>query len=139
MHSTEHKLRVRYGETDKMGYVYYGNYAQYFEVARVECLRELGISYKKMEDDGIMLPVVNFTINYHKPAFYDDLLTIKTKIVQEPTSRIIFDYEVYNEKEVLLTTAQTTLVFIDIESNRPTRSPMALRQVFAHSGTSSKN
>jgi acyl-CoA thioester hydrolase len=79
MYSVKNQIRVRYAETDRMGYVYYGNYAQYFEVARVEMLRGLGISYKTLEDSGIMLPVLDFTIKYIKPAFYDDLLTIKTK------------------------------------------------------------
>jgi acyl-CoA thioester hydrolase len=76
------EIRVRYGETDQMGYCYYGNYAQYFEVGRVETLRSLGMSYKSLEENGIMLPVLDFSINYNKPALYDDLLTIETTIVK---------------------------------------------------------
>ena len=89
----EIKLRVRYSETDQMGYVYYGNYAQYFEVARVEALRSLGITYKELEEEGILLPVLEFTIRYIKPAYYDDQLTIKVRIPVLPKARIFFEYE----------------------------------------------
>jgi len=106
-----------------MKYVYYGNYAQYFEMGRVEWLRELGLSYKKMEELGIMLPVMNLNINYLKPAKYDDLLTLKTTLLKEPGFKIDFAYELYNESNELLTKATTTLVFIDIERNRPTKAP----------------
>ena len=120
-----HKLqiRVRYGETDQMGYVYYGNYAQYFEMGRVEWLRSLGISYKRMEDSGIMLPVLNLNIEYKNPAKYDDLLTIKTTLLKKPSVRIEFGFEVYNESNELLTKGYTSLVFIDMKRNRPTRAP----------------
>ena len=80
MYTTEVKIRVRYAETDRMGYVYYGNYATYFEVARVESLRNLGFSYRSLEDEGILLPVLDFSIRYRRPAYYDDELTIKTII-----------------------------------------------------------
>jgi len=123
MYTTEIKLRVRYGETDRMGYVYYGNYAEYFEVARVEALRNLGFSYRKLEDEGIMLPVLNFSVKYHKPVFYDDELTIKVTIREIPMARIRFDYEVYNEKDELTTVADTTLVFIDRAANKPCPAP----------------
>ena len=119
----EIKIRVRYGETDQMKYVYYGNYAQYFEMGRVEWLRELGMSYKKMEELGIMLPVIHMNINYLKPAKYDDLLTLKTTLVKEPGIKIDFAYELHNETNELLTKATTTLVFIDIKKNRPTKVP----------------
>ncbi len=119
----EIKIRVRYGETDQMKYVYYGNYAQYFEMGRVEWLRELGLSYKKMEELGIMLPVINMNITYLKPAKYDDLLTLKTTLLKRPGIKIEFAYELYNETDELLTKATTTLVFIDIKRNRPTRAP----------------
>ena len=119
----EINIRVRYGETDQMKYAYYGNYAQYFEMGRVEWLRELGMSYKKMEELGIMLPVTNMTISYLKPAKYDDLLTLKTTLLKEPGIKIDFAYEVYNEANELLTKATTTLVFIDIDRNRPTKAP----------------
>ncbi len=119
----EIKIRVRYGETDQMKYVYYGNYAQYFEMGRVEWLRNLGVTYKNMEEQGIMLPVTNLNINYLKPAKYDDLLTIKTTLIKKPTAKIEFEFEIYNETEELLTKGYTALVFIDIEKNRPTRAP----------------
>ncbi|MES2286321.1 MAG: thioesterase family protein [Bacteroidota bacterium] len=123
MYISETSLRVRYAETDRMGYVYYGNYAQYFEVGRVEALRQLGTSYKEMEDNGIMLPVYSCNIKYLKPAFYDDLLVIKTVIKDLPTAKITFEYEIYNQKGELLTTANTSLVFIKMATNKPCQAP----------------
>lgn len=123
MYVTEVKIRVRYAETDRMGYVYYGNYAQYFEVGRVEGLRQLGMNYKTMEDSGVMLPVYTFNIKYFKPAFYDELLTIKSIIKEIPSARISFEYETYNEKSELLNKADTTLVFIDKKTNKPCNAP----------------
>lgn len=123
MYTSETKLRVRYAETDRMGYAYYGNYAQYYEVGRVEALRQLGLSYKSMEDSGIMLPVYTFSIKYFKPAFYDDLLTVKTIIREMPAARIRFEYQVYNEAGVLLNEGETVLVFIDVKSGRPCAAP----------------
>lgn len=120
------QLRVRYGETDRMGYAYYGNYAQFFEVARVEALRELGFTYKQLEDDGILLPVSHYQVNYHKPAYYDDLITVSTYIKKQPTARIHFEYEVKNEHGEIITTAETTLVFIAAESNKPCRPPQEM-------------
>ena len=120
MLSATHQIRVRYAETDQMGYVYYGNYSTYFEVARVELFRSFGISYKEMEEQGIMMPVLEQNIKYIKPAKYDDLITIKTKIEKKPGIRVLFHYEVYNEEEVLLTIASTTLVFVDMKTNKPT-------------------
>ena len=123
MRTHELKIRVRYGETDQMGYVYYGNYAQYFEMGRVEWLRNIGTSYKDMEKSGIMLPVLNLNVNYLKPAKYDDLLTLKTTLKKKPSIKIEFDFEIYNEANELLTTGYTSLVFIDMKKNRPTRCP----------------
>jgi len=123
MRTHELKIRVRYGETDQMGYVYYGNYAQYFEMGRVEWLRNIGTSYKDMEKSGIMLPVLNLNVNYLKPAKYDDLLTLKTTLKKKPSVKIEFDFEIYNEANELLTTGYTSLVFIDMKKNRPTRCP----------------
>ena len=123
MFQFEIQLRVRYSETDQMGYVYYGNYAQYFEVARVESLRSLGITYKAMEEEGVMLPVLTFSIKYFKPAYYDDLLSIKVKIPVKPGARLFFEYETYNEAGALLNKASTTLVFINKSSGKPCAAP----------------
>jgi len=123
MKEHEIKIRVRYSETDQMGVVYHGNYAQYFEMGRVEWLRNMGISYKWMEDNGIMLPVVSLTMNYKKPARYDDLLTIKTTMLKLSSVKIEFDYEITNENNELLTTGYSVLVFVDMKTGRPTAPP----------------
>lgn len=123
MSSDEIQFRVRYGETDQMGFAYYGNYAQYFEMGRTEWLRKLEITYKKMEENGIMLPVINLNVNYLKPAKYDDLLTLKTTLTKMPSAKLEFSYELYNEENELLTTANTSLVFVNMETNKPTRAP----------------
>src|ERR1035437_1681596 len=123
MYISETTVRVRYAETDRMGYVYYGNYALYYEVGRVEALRQLGTSYKEMEDNGIMLPVYTCNIKYFKPALYDDLLIIKTSVKDLPTAKISFDYEIYNQKNELLNTATTLLVFINMATNKPCPAP----------------
>lgn len=117
----EHSIhvRVRYAETDQMGYVYYGNYATYFEVARVETFRSLGFSYKEMEEEGIMMPVLEYKTKFIRPARYDDLLTIKIFVKQKPGVRIKFDYEIYNEEDTLLNVSETTLVFINKETGKP--------------------
>lgn len=129
MYVTETQIRVRYAETDRMGYCYYGNYAQYFEVARVEALRSLGISYKTLEDEGVLLPVINFNIDYKKPAYYDDLLTIKCLVRELPGVRITFDYQTYRS-ETLLNEASTTLVFVNQSENKPMRIPDQLLSKF---------
>ena len=116
-------LRVRYGETDQMGYCYYGNYAQYFEVGRVEALRELGISYKELEEQGIMLPVSEFSVNYKLPAKYDDVLIITTHIKELRGARLAFDYIIRNENDQLVANAHTTLVFVAKENMRPITPP----------------
>lgn len=116
-------IRVRYSETDQMGFVYYGNYAAYFEVARVEALRSLGISYKSLEESGILMPVKNFEINYLKPAKYDEMIEIVTTIKEIPKSGILFEYESLNEKKEVINRAKTTLVFLDAGRMRPIRVP----------------
>jgi len=128
MYTSKTKIRVRYSETDMMGYCYYGNYATYFEVARVETIRQLGFSYKQMEDDGIALPVLEFSIKYFKPAFYDDELTIETFITELPKARIHFSYKTYNEKGTLLNEAQTSLVFFNKETMKPCVAPEDFRK-----------
>ena len=123
MYSFETKVRVRYGETDQMGFVYYGVYAQYFEVGRVELLRSLGVGYKSLEEKGYLLPVVNFEIHYKKPALYDDELSIKTTIKQLPSVRITFYYETYNAEKILLNTGKVVLVFVDKTNRKPCLTP----------------
>ncbi|MFD0989005.1 acyl-CoA thioesterase [Mariniflexile jejuense] len=119
----EIQIRVRYGETDQMGVVYHGNYAQYLEIGRIEWLRKLGISYKNMEENGVMLPVVSLNINYKKSAVYDDVINVKTKLKSTPTAKIEFEYEITNQNGEILTLATTTLVFIDMKTNRPMKAP----------------
>lgn len=124
MYSHTTKIRVRYGETDQMGYMYYGNYAQYYEVGRVEMLRNLGMSYSAMEADGIMMPVLELKCKYIKPALYDQEITVKAIIRTLPGIRIFFEYELYNEKEELINIGSTTLVFVDMKKNKPTNPPI---------------
>ena len=123
MYQTEVKIRVRYGETDQMGYVYYGNYASYYEVARVEAFRTLGLSYKELEDSGVMMPVLELKTRYLLPARYDDLLSIKVTIPEMPRLKIRYLYEVYNEQGTLLNTGETVLVFVNMKTNKPVRIP----------------
>ena len=117
------QIRVRYGETDQMGVVYHGNYALYLEAGRIEWLRKLGISYKSMEENGIMLPVVSMNIYYKKSAGYDDVINVKTQLKNIPTAKIEFEYEITNENGEIITIANTTLVFIDMKTNLPVRAP----------------
>ena len=126
-HSTT--VRVRYAETDRMDVVYYGNYAMYFEVGRVEAIRHLGVSYKDIEDMGIILPVVELNIKYLRPAKYDDLITIKTQIKTLPTDhKIVFDQEVYNEAGKLLTIGQVKLYFMDANMNNRIEMPSTMKE-----------
>ncbi len=131
MNFNEISFRVRYGETDQMGVVYHGNYAQYMEMGRVEWLRGMGISYKNMEENGIMLPVISLHVNYKKPAVYDDLITVKTILRKMPSVKIEFDFEIYNEAREILADATVVLVFMDMERNRPVRCPQYLLDTIA--------
>jgi len=123
MYQFESQIRVRYAETDQMGFVYYGNFATYYEVARVEALRNLGISYKSLEERGILLPVLENRSKFILPARYDDLLTIHTKLGKLPTTRITFDYQVFNEDKKLINLGETTLVFINRKTEKPIMAP----------------
>ena len=117
------KVRVRYAETDQMGFCYYGNYAQYYEVARVEALRSLGISYKNLEAQGYLLPVSDFSIKYILPAFYDEELSVKCIINELTNFKIKFKYEIHNTNGDLLNFGSTTLVFVDKETKKPVNCP----------------
>ena len=120
-HST--KIRVRYGETDQMGYMYYGNYAEFYEVGRVEMLRSLGLTYSGMEQSGIKMPVLELNCRYLKPALYDEEITVKVIMDKMPGIRIHFRYELYNEQQELINKGETLLVFVNMQSNRPCLPP----------------
>jgi acyl-CoA thioester hydrolase len=123
MFTAENKIRVRYAETDQMGYVYYGNYAMYYEVGRVEALRLAGFSYREMEEYGIIMPVLEIHSRYLKPGKYDELLTIRTMIREMPGIRIRFHYEVINEQGELINEGETSLAFLNKDSHKPCRPP----------------
>lgn len=124
MYLTITKIRVRYAETDQMGFVYYGNYASYFEVARTEMMRGMGVSYKDMETRGCMMPMVDMSIRYLKPARYDDVLRIVTMLHKMPNTRMTFQYEIYNDDtNQLLNVGDTTLAFINSITYKPMRAP----------------
>lgn len=129
MYSASTQVRVRYAETDQMSYVYYGNYAMYYEVGRVEALRQLGFQYKKLEEQGIMMPVLDLQCKFLAPAKYDELLTIKVIIPELPKVRMYFEYEVTNEQNQLVNEGKTTLVFLNMTSNKPCRAPQELLNV----------
>ncbi|OSY87751.1 thioesterase [Tenacibaculum holothuriorum] len=116
-------IRVRYAETDQMGVVYHGNYAQYFEIGRTEWLRSMGITYKYMENSGTMLPVISLNCNFKKSALYDDELTITTSLKKTPSVKIEFDYEITNQNNEIICIGNTVLAFINMENNKPTRCP----------------
>ncbi len=123
MYTSETKVRVRYAETDQMGYVYYGNYATFYEVGRVELFRNLGFSYKALEDSGIMMPVLELHSKFLKPAKYDEEITVKTYLSEKPSVKIRFDYELFNQGGELLNKGYTTLVFVDMKRNKPCMAP----------------
>lgn len=123
MYVAETQVRVRYAETDQMGYAYYGNYATYYEVGRVEALRQLGFQYKEMEENGIMMPVTDLKCKFLKPAKYDELITIRVIIKALPSVRMYFYYEVLDADGNKLNEGETTLVFINMSSNRPCKAP----------------
>ena len=132
MYESITQVRVRYAETDQMNVVYYGNYAQYFEVGRVESIRQLGYTYKDMEASGVIMPVVELNVRYLRPATYDDLLTIKTQVRELPTDhRIEFHQEVFNEQGKMLTSGKVVLYFLELTTRRKTNMPEVLREKLA--------
>lgn len=131
MFTSKTTIRVRYAETDKMGVVYHGNYAQYLEVARTDALRQVGLSYKSFEDNGVMMPVLSIQCKFLKSAYYDDELTIITTIKQLPKVRIHFHYEIYNPSNELITKAEVELVCIDMETKKLITAPAVLTQALA--------
>ncbi len=129
MYRSETFIRVRYGETDQMGYVYYGNYGMYYEVGRVESLRQLGLTYKELEDGGVMMPVLENHSKFISPALYDDHLKIVTIIREKPTVRIKFEYEIFNQSGKLIHQGETLLAFVDKNTGRPCRPPEHFQNV----------
>ncbi|MFD3292854.1 thioesterase family protein [Aquirufa sp. KTFRIE-69F] len=123
MLSHQVSYRVCYADTDQMGYVYYGNYARFYEIARVETLRNIGVSYKVLEDAGIGLPVYENYSKYHAPALYDDLLRIDCTLIKMPSARIEFEYKIYNQSEALLHEGKTTLVFMELATKKVVKAP----------------
>ena len=119
----ETKIRVRYDEVDKMGYVYHGNYAKYYHISRTELLRRIGISEKELENNNVILPVTEMSIKYIKPIFYDDIITIQTSLLSLPSSRMIFQHEVRNHNNEVINKADSTLAFVDINTRMPMRAP----------------
>ena len=123
MYEASTKIRVRYSETDRMGYVYYGNYAQYYEIGRVELFRSLGFSYRELEDSGINMPVIDMKTKYIRPATYDEVLTIKTIVPEMPALKICFRYEIYNADDELINSGETNLAFVDKNKQKPIKTP----------------
>jgi acyl-CoA thioester hydrolase len=124
MYTFDTQIRVRYGETDQMGYLYYGNYAQYFEVGRVETIRSLGLTYKELEEvHGIWLPVVSLEMRFVRPAFYDDLLTVRSEIRDLPDDHITFHVELYNERKKLVNAGRVRLCFFDAATKKVVMAP----------------
>ncbi len=131
MYQFETKIRVRYADTDQMKYVYYGNYARYFEIGRVESLRNLGLTYRELEEMGVMMPVLENNSKYLAPALYDELLTIVTTIKEKPGVRIKFNYEIKNESGKVIHLGETLLVFVNMQTGRPCRMPDVMEKILA--------
>ncbi len=131
MKSDTIEIRVRYGETDQMGVVHHANYALYLEMGRIEWLRKFGLSYKKMEEEGVGLPVISLQLNFKKSALYDDVIRVQTKLRKMPRATIEFDYEIVNEANEIIVIASTVLAFIDLKTKRPTRPPKYLLDVLS--------
>ncbi len=128
----EVRMRVRYKDTDKMGVMHHSNYVNCYESARTELLRERGISYREMEERGVMLPVREVYMNYLSPAYYDDLLTVRIRVAEEPRVKLVFDHEIYNEAGELINTGKVVLVFVNAETRRPCRAPRWFLELFGY-------
>lgn len=131
IHFTSSPLVVRYGETDQMGVVHHSNYLRYFEVARLEWLTQLGVSYNKMEEEGVMMPVISAQIDYKIPARFEDQLRIKIHLKEIPLVKMTFIYEVVNQKDELVCTATTVLAFMNAKNRKPHRCPESFKKIFA--------
>lgn len=133
MYESSIEIRVRYGETDQMGYVYYGNYALYYEEGRTSAIRQIGVTYKNLEEIGIMMPVMEFNIQYFRPAFYDEVLTVKSQIkeIAADDTEVFFHSEIYNEAGKKLNASVVKLAFVDAQTRRKTQIPDLLFQALA--------
>lgn len=117
-------VRVRYADTDQMKYAYNGKYFEYFEVGRTEMMREVGLPYKVIEENGYFMPVIETKITFHNPAFYDELLEVETRVEQIPTSKVHIDHVVKaKERDVVVATGYVELAFLNAQTYRPTRAP----------------
>lgn len=128
----EVRIRVRYKETDRMGVMHHSNYVNYYEVARTELMRDRGVSYREMEERGVMLPVKEVCLNYISPAYYDELLTVHTRIREKPGVKLEFEHEIFNEKNELINTGRVTLVFVNAGTRRPCRAPQWFLELFGY-------
>ena len=131
MISYQEKIRVRYKETDAMGVVHHSNYVTYYEQARTEFLRSFGTTYRQMEEQGVMMPVMEVSMKYFNPAHYDDLLTVKITLAELPTARMIFDHEIFNEAGELVNTGRVVLAFMNARTRRATRAPKSFVDLFS--------
>jgi acyl-CoA thioester hydrolase len=131
MYNNKIKVRIRYGETDRMGYAHHANYPLYLEEARMELLRSLGIDYKELEDSGIILPVVTYNIKFIYPVFYDDIITIKTTLTDLTAIKLNFDYKIYNQLGKLVSTAKVVLVYVDAKTRKFTSPPKSIKANYA--------
>lgn len=125
-----HQVRVRYNDTDRMGIVYHGNYAMYFEVARLEMLRARGLAYRQMEEEGVMLPVSDLHVKYVSPAYYDDLLDVEVTLLEKPAVRVKFAFRITNQDEALVATGEVVLACVDAVTRRPCRAPKYFLECF---------
>ncbi|MEX0985846.1 MAG: thioesterase family protein [Bacteroidales bacterium] len=123
MYTTKTTYRVRYADTDQMGVVYYGNYPRFYEIGRSEMIRDLGYTYKELENSGVFMPVTSVNARYLYPLYYDELITIETTLKKMPQARMVFFHTIYNEENQVVHTAEVTLVFLSKETNRPVRVP----------------
>jgi acyl-CoA thioester hydrolase len=129
MMTAETRIRVRYGEVDRMGYLHHGNYPLYFEVGRTELIRQFGLTYRELEDRGVLLPLRDISIRYHQPALYDDEVIIRTSLINRPSIRMEFEYQMLNTSGELLSEAKTTLVFVNAETRKPMRVPAFFKEI----------
>lgn len=120
---TETQIRVCYEDTDQMGVVYYGRYARFYEIGRTEMIREIGYTYRELEEQQVQLPARSLHINYLKPALYDQLLTVRTIIEKIPNVKFPIKTEIYNEAGELINEGETVLAFFDRNTNKPCKAP----------------